>query len=333
MVAFAKERRVQMTEQTKDKLLCLQQIIENETDSEHALNSTALMKRMDALGFSIDRRTIYRDVEHLREAGCDIVLRDKQQGYYYNSRLFELTELKLMAGMIAACTLLTPEKIKEMIDKLCLLASRYEAMGIRESIFAEHPAELSRAVWCEDHYAAISEIFRAIEMKTLISYVPLRWNIRMELMVDEEAERETVKPLGVFWEEGRCYLAAVDKENAVQRILVEQMGKVRKEENSDLTKYSISEKGERLNKRNLMKYGSRKLELECETAIMGDVINRFGRDFIVIPCENGKFRIKIDVPVTVSFFGWIAGLGGSARITWPQLIQDEFRKSLRGFFD
>ena len=83
------------------------------------------------------RDSIYSDLQALREAGTDIVLR-KVGGrceYFIAGRTFELAELKLLVDAVACSRFITPKKSRELIGKLESLTSVYQASQLNRQIF------------------------------------------------------------------------------------------------------------------------------------------------------------------------------------------------------
>ena len=82
-----------------------------------------------------DRKTIYSDIEALKEYGVDIVsLSGKGGGYYIGSRNFELPELKLLIDAVQSSRFLTEKKSRELIEKLCNQCSVYDARLMRRDV-------------------------------------------------------------------------------------------------------------------------------------------------------------------------------------------------------
>lgn len=63
-----------MTYNNKAKLktLYVKQILEEETDAEHGLSMRQIIERLEQFDIKAERKSIYRDIEVLREFGCDI---------------------------------------------------------------------------------------------------------------------------------------------------------------------------------------------------------------------------------------------------------------------
>ena len=60
---------------SKLKLLCIQRMLEEETDADHGLSMAEIIQRLAEEGIAAERKSIYRDLEILREFGLDIKAR------------------------------------------------------------------------------------------------------------------------------------------------------------------------------------------------------------------------------------------------------------------
>ena len=113
---------------TKLRLLYVYQILMEETDEEHILSAPALedllLRRYDV---TADRRSIYSDIDTLKEFGVDIVtIKGNDHGYYIAGRDFELAELKVLSDSVQVAKFITRKKSEELIKKLKLLTSVHQ---------------------------------------------------------------------------------------------------------------------------------------------------------------------------------------------------------------
>ena len=71
----------------KLRLLYILKILMEKTDETHTLSAADLDRLLHSYGMSADRKTVYSDIETLREAGIDILQsRGTNGGYYIGSR-------------------------------------------------------------------------------------------------------------------------------------------------------------------------------------------------------------------------------------------------------
>ena len=85
----------------KLKLLYLMRMLQEETDSEQGLTMTQILERLEEEGVMAERKSVYRDIEALREFGLDI--RTYQRSpveYALENRDFALPELLLLVDAV-----------------------------------------------------------------------------------------------------------------------------------------------------------------------------------------------------------------------------------------
>jgi hypothetical protein len=72
-----------------------------------------------------------------------------------------------------------------------------------------------------------------------------------------------------------------------------------------------------------------KVRLECEGWMASVVLDRFGMDTILVPGEQGRFSVTLDVVVSPQFWGWVFGLGPEVRVAGPAWAAEEYTQLLR----
>ena len=105
----------------KLKLIYLLRFLEEKSDEEHPVRMQDMLEELKRFGVSAERKTVYSDLEALRECGYDI----QQAGgsYWLADRRFELAELKLLVDSVQASRFITRKKSGELIGKLEALTS------------------------------------------------------------------------------------------------------------------------------------------------------------------------------------------------------------------
>ena len=73
----------------KLKLLYLMRMLEEETDAERGLTMAQIIGKLEALGISAERKSIYRDIEALREFGVDVRTYQRAPGRTRSSAALE----------------------------------------------------------------------------------------------------------------------------------------------------------------------------------------------------------------------------------------------------
>ena len=124
----------------KQKLLLLRQYLEQNTDEEHPASTAELIAWLDGQGVSAERKSIYDNMETLRDFGLDVVKirRGNQSGWYLGERPFQLAELRLLVDAIQSSRFLTKKKSLELIGKLEHLTSKEQARGLRRQLWVKN---------------------------------------------------------------------------------------------------------------------------------------------------------------------------------------------------
>ena len=76
------------------------------------------------------------------------------------------------------------------------------------------------------------------------------------------------------------------------------------------------------------------ITLEFHESMVGVLIDRFGKDIIILPTkEEGWFETNVEVAVSRQFYGWLYALGTSVKITGPDRVVKEWKKQLKDMND
>lgn len=315
----------------KKKLLAVMQILLQRTDENHTMSAQDICSALESLyGITAERKGIYADVEALQDMGIDIVQnKGSAAGYYVGSREFELAELKLLVDAVQSSKFITSKKSEKLIKKLEGLASIYEAQQLQRQVFiCDRPKTENETI-----FYIVDQIHTALFENKQISFQYTEWTPKKELRVRKDGDYYKLSPWALTWDSEHYYLVAYDAESdMVKHYRVDKIKNL----------FSIEEK--RLGKDKFQKfdlpafakktfamYGGHDemISLRCKNHLAGVIIDRFGKDVIMIPDEQEAFKANVLVTVSNQFFGWLAGLGSDVRIIGPAHVRDEYQEYLQ----
>ncbi len=73
-----------------------------------------------------------------------------------------------------------------------------------------------------------------------------------------------------------------------------------------------------------------KVRLLVRNDLAGVIIDRFGKDVMMIPADRDHFSVNVDVQVSNQFITWVFALGDGAKIAGPErvvrLAESEIRR-------
>ncbi len=134
----------------KKKLLYLARILLEKTDEEHTLTLPELLRELDDLGISAERKSIYDDIETLRNAGMKIATKkEKTFQYFIGGRCFSFEEIHLLADAVLTFPSISTEEKKGLLEKLGALCSVYQAEELLRQIPSLEPAKRGEKITLE----------------------------------------------------------------------------------------------------------------------------------------------------------------------------------------
>ncbi|MDD6043359.1 MAG: WYL domain-containing transcriptional regulator [Eubacteriaceae bacterium] len=315
---------------TKIKTLYILKALLEKSDEEHLLSAADLTHILNQQGLSADRKTIYSDIETLRDFGYDIeqVVGTSKPGYYMASRDFELPELKLLVDAVQASKFITTKKSRELIGKLEKLTSEANAKKLNRSVFILNRPKTGN----ETIYYNVDQIHEAILTNKQIVFQYTEWNMDKELVPKKNGEFYETSPWALTWDDENYYLIGFDSlSEKIKHYRVDKMKKTHvsqkerqgKEQFEDFDLASFA-------KKTFGMFGGKdeKVSLVCDKNLVGVMLDRFSRDTILTPVGEDRFKITALVSVSPQFFGWIAGLGTGIYIEGPENVKKDFRKFL-----
>lgn len=299
-------------------------ILLDRTDETHSITMPEIIDALEAYGISAERKSLYNDIENLRVYGLDVigVQEDRTYSYHIGNRQFELAELKLLVDSVQSAKFITEKKSNELIKKIESLASKYEASQLHRQVFVAGRVKTMN----ESIYYNVDSIHAAIAGNSRITFKYFKWNVDKDMELRHDGALYEVSPWLLSWNDGYYYLIAYNSvKGIIKHFRVDKMldiklnGRKREGEkvfNSlDMAAYTGKMFG---------MYGGEdeRVRLECDNALAGVMIDRFGKDISLIRLDDKKFAVNVEVAVSRQFLAWIIGLGEGVKIVGPQRIVD-----------
>lgn len=313
------------------KLLYLYKILSEQTDEEHYLTMPQIIDELKKFGINAARKALYKDIEALHAFGVDVNLeRRKNMGYNISTRKFEIPELVLLADAVTCSRFFTREKAEALVQKLNELCSVHEAKKINSSVFILNGDKVDDDEVYLNYYN-VDAIHRAIYEKKQISFKYYDYDLKKR-KTPRGGTREC-SPYALTWDDEKYYLIAYyPKYNGISHFRVDKMGGV---EVLDKPRHELAEgtslSGYMESTFSMFSGDAKKVTLRFENALIGAVIDRFGRKIDVSRDDMEHFIVEATVRTEhpQSFFGWIFQFGDRAEILAPQDLKEQYIKTLR----
>ena len=155
------------------------------------------------------------------------------------------------------------------------------------------------------------------------------WNVKKQLIPKKGGAIYEVSPWCLAWDDENYYLVAyedttdsirhyrVDKMLNMHQTDMERTGR-KNFEGFDLATFSKKTFG-------MFSGTDEKIILKCGSELVGVIIDRFGKDVMVMQADDQNFLTHVNVTVSPQFFGWLAGLGVAVEIISPTHVRESYR--------
>ena len=311
----------------KLKLLYLKDYLLENTDEEHGVTISEITAFLQNNSICAERKSLYDDIDLLRSLyGMDICTQKiaKRVEYRVMSRKFDLHELKLLGDAVQSSKFITEKKSSELIDKLKGECSRHEA------------EKLSRQVLCsgkvknmnESIYYNVDSLFEAISSDRCVTFRYFNYTFDKQKEFRRGGSLYEVSPFTLVYSEDKYYLVGHDfAVGEIRHFRVDRMSGIEASDrprNSnvlfagiDIAKYTDM---------HFSMFGGQiqRVRLEFDKKLANTVYDRFGSDNVVYDTGDGKYEMYAALAVSEQFYGWLAGLGGGARILSPKEVRDGY---------
>ena len=287
------------TPNCKRKLPILAKLLLERSDEDHPITRQDMQDELARWGLSAERKSLYDDMEQLRELGLDVqAKRGRNGGWYIGQRDFELAELKLLVDAVQSSRFITQKKSDALIRKLEGLASSHQAGQLQRQVFVSGRIKVMN----ESIYYNVDKLHSAIAAQKAITFKYFDYDIQRRKVFRQEGKRYVVSPYGLIWNSENYYLVAfhhayremrhyrVDK---MTEIVVTSLDRDGKDQHPD---FQLAEYGQK----HFGMYGGQ----EVRVTLRGRkdkaqlVWDRFGQDIILVP--DGEEHFTVTLPVVIS---------------------------------
>lgn len=321
----------------KLKLMYLMKILLEKTDETHGITMSEIIEELSAYDIIAERKSLYSDIENLRLYGLDIIKNkeDKKYLYYIGNRQFELAELKLLVDSVQSAKFITEKKSNELIKKIEGLASKYEASQLQRQVFVAGRVKSMN----ESIYYNVDRIHTAIAKNSKITFQYFQWNVEKKMELRHGGDIYEVSPWSLSWTDGNYYMIAFDGEkNIIKHFRVDKMLNIKsngkdREGKQAFKSFDMATYGKKMF--GMYAGKERRVRIECDNEFAGIMIDRFGKDISMVPIDNKRFVINVEVAVSRQFLAWVIGLGEGVTIIGPddvvEMMNNEIERLIKQY--
>jgi len=308
----------------KLKILYILDYLQRNSHDEKLVRTAELISMLDREhNISCDRKTVYSDIAALQDYGVDIIsVPGKNGGYYIASRNFELPELKLLIDAVQSSRYLTEKKSRELIEKLCTQCNEHDANLMRRNVLVSGRVKSMN----ETIYYNVDSIQEAISQNKQIRFRYFDWDLGCKRRYRDK--EYLASPYGLCQDNENCYLLAYAQRHGITSYRVDRMSDIQLSEDAripcpELTGKALHEHANQLFQ--MFAGDAVSVKMRFHRELINVVVDRFGKDTMLIPDGDDHFNFTVKVAVSPMFLSWVIGFGNKAKILYPESVAQQCR--------
>lgn len=306
----------------KLKIFYILDYLQRNSHEDRPVKAAELINALDRdHNISCDRKTVYSDIAALQEYGIDIVaIPGKNGGYYIASRNFELPELKLLIDAVQSSRYLTEKKSRELIEKLCDQCNEYDGNLMKRNVLVSGRVKSMN----ETIYYNVDTIQEAITNNRQITFRYFDWDLGGKRRYREK--EYLASPYGLCQDNENCYLLGYSPRHGITSYRVDRMTDIQLTDDTRIPCPELTGKALNIHANRLFQMfagDAVDVKLRFHRELINVVIDRFGKDTMLIPDGEEYFNFTVPVAVSPMFLSWVIGFGNKAKVLYPPSVVEQ----------
>lgn len=315
----------------KLKTLYILEFLRRYSDEEHPLSSRRLLELLEEKGIHAERKSIYSDMDALREIGYDIVsVRTPKKGFFMASRTFQLPEVRLLVDAVQSAGFITPGKTRELTEKLESLVSENQARQMVSQVYCETASKCEN----ESIYIIIDCLDRAIQEKKKLRFTYRRRNIDRLNKKSYSEKVMRVSPYALLWKDDHYYLVCNnEKYDNLMNLRVDRIKNPTQLYEAARPVSEVSDYKNGFDRAdyaakmfNMFSGKTKTITLRCTMDMREEIMDRFGAGVPLTALDINHFETHFDAAVSDGLVSWIMQFGTEVQVTSPPEVCEMVRQ-------
>jgi len=318
----------------RDRLLEVIRILQENTD-EKTMLSIHDIHGLFPEHVKVGIGAVREDVQSLENSIAFPVVAVQQKNglpknYYYDGRLFEIHELRLLMDAISAAKFIPRRDTNQLLMKIRKLTSQSLAKQLtNELVVAEESPQGAVEI-----ISTVQSLHEAIHDQRIVAFQYGRYGTDLKFNLSNDGNDYFVKPLGLVWNNDRYYLVAhFSKEDEIRQYRVDRMRNVRVLEERfvadsyfDLKTYTSGM---------FHMFGGEMISLEAKfnDKLINVVIDRFGLKANIVDQQNGTILLKSQVAMSDGLVRWLFRWGGNVKVLHPSQLAERMKQEAEKMYE
>ena len=311
----------------KYSILAILEVLKRYSDEDHILTVTEINSHLkNEYDLELERRTLYSNVDLLKQFGYDISdFDDNGKGYYLASRQFDKGEILLLCNAIHASHFISSRQSDDLIRKLLDTQSRYEAKEFSDKVYMPNPLKTEN----RQLIYTITAVSEAIRDRKKLKFTYLKYDQNKKL-VPRRKDPYIVEPRYIVYADSRAYMIVTSPNHPgfIHYRLDRMKDSLILDEEAPVLRSGRDAYEYARNKLFMYAGETGYVSFCCEESIMDQMIDIFGPSLNLMNSGDSHFVIRVKTSDNGALFLAQQYLD-SMVILEPEELKDRFRKQLK----
>lgn len=312
---------------SKLKTLLIYQLLDKYSDEDNPLSTTQLIDMLNDRGVICERKSIYKDIEALKDIGCDIItVKGPKRGFFMATRVFQVPEVMLLIDAVSSAGFISTKKTNDLIEKLKTLISVKQAESLVSQVYVE-----SSGAKCnnEEIYITIDRLHDAITDGKKVKFIYKRRSIDVLNKKKHTEKTFKVSPYALIWKDDHYYLVCNNEK--YDNLMNLRIDRIKKLVILNETARPVSEVSTYKDTFDAMDYSSSMFnmfsgekciaKLKCNLNLQEEMLDRFGSSIPLKAYDASHFETTVNATLSDGFVSWLMQYGNGIDVLEPQELR------------
>ena len=320
---------------SRDRLLKLREIFENETNEERKLSIKDINNKLkeeyskETNEFKVNVKTIRSDIDKLIESGFKIDVCTERNGkyvYYYIGEALDMYEIRILLDAVYSAKSLTDEERNKLIRKIKALTNKGDSEIYDNKLYVSNQLIVSESTHLKYY---LDTIHRAIFNNNKLKFKYGNYDTSKKFNIHHNGDLYIVHPYNLVWSNDFYYLVAYDeKKKKIINYRVDRMRTVEVEEENyqidiefDINTYLKS-------CFNMYPGEIDLVRVKFVSKLINAIIDRFGKDIDIVHKNDKTFTIEFEAAINEGLLRWILNWGADAEVISPKYLKSMIKEEI-----
>lgn len=310
-----------------ERLYLVYTFILKHANRTEAVKPKQIYDYLETFDIYISNKTLYADLEKIRTTmKLDVQWDNHKQGYLVLNPPFEPQELRLLVDSVQAAKFITQEQARTLSKKIADMADKYTEATMKRMSYVSNRIHSEN----ESVVKEADRIHLCIQNDQKIGFRYFHYAPDKKKKYSKNGEQYIVSPFALLWNDGYYYLYAYSSEkNDFRHYRIDRMERIRiinepREGKEEFRKKDLTSRQTKIF--NMFSGKECSVRLRCINSMADIIIDRFGKNSMLIPDDDSHFIVPVTVEVSEQFYAWLCSFGRRIKVISPDYVVDGMTK-------